>query len=354
MSYTPTFKSFKAHALAGVASLAITGGSAFAQGANAIEFDIDAQELGNALTEFGVQSRTEVLFNGSEVRGMTTDGVEGAFSAEQAIEILLDDTGIEYRQNEDGTLLVGTTLIAQASSLGEGSPQARPFRVAQLDQEDDIRGVGARDEDERRVEDTIVVTGTSISGAYPNAAPVEVLTSTEIEALGVVSVEDLFTRIPQNLNDTNRTAPFAVQGGTGASNSVNLRGVGAGATLILVNGRRVSSLGGLGPDISMLPLAAVDRVEVLTDGASAVYGSDAVGGVVNIILKDDQEGAETSLSYGTVTEGSHSRFQAEQSIGFDWQSGNLLAGYNFIDQTDLDASDRDFSSSASSPFALIP
>lgn len=349
-----TSKTIKSFALATCAtSVLILGAAASAQGADLHEFEIAPQNLGDALAEFSVQGDAEVYWVKEDVAGKRTDGVNGPYTKQEAIEKLLDDAGVDYRVDENGTLLVGDAYL-QRATLDEETPPA-PFRVAQLDQKEDVREIRSdNDFDTKRREDVIVVTGTSISGAYPNAVPVQTLEAADIEALGAVNFEDLLSRIPQNLGDFNTTAPFAVQGRSGGSSRLNLRGLGTGASLLLINGRRAVSPGGVGFDLSLIPLAAVERIEILSDGASAVYGSDAIGGVVNVILRDDADGAETHLSFGTVTDGSHSRLKAEQNLGFNWDGGNLMAGYSFAQTTDLDASDREFSNSTGSPFALIP
>jgi len=128
--------------------------------------------------------------------------------------------------------------------------------------------------------------------------------------------------IPQNFNGgASESTVISVTGGGNAVNTVagtgvNLRGLGNDSTLVLVNGHRVApgNLFGNFVDISSIPLYAVERVEVVTDGASAIYGSDAVGGVVNIILGRNLDGAETRARYGRVTNGStHERKSARQS-----------------------------------------
>ena len=129
---------------------------------------------------------------------------------------------------------------------------------------------------------------------------------------------------------------------------MNLRGLGAGATLTLINGRRVAQAGERGgyTDVSSIPTSAIERIEVLADGASSVYGSDAVGGVVNVILKNDFEGAETRLRFGTVTEGGLREYQASQSMGASWNTGNILLSYEYYDRGNLAREERAFARSS--------
>lgn len=107
-------------------------------------------------------------------------------------------------------------------------------------------------------------------------------------------------------------------------------------------------------DISQIPLAALERVDILTDGASAIYGSDAVGGVVNFVLRDDYDGAETRLRYGTVTDGGADEFQIGQSFGKSWKSGNAVASYEYYKRDRLDASERSNTEDALGPFDILP
>src|SRR5262249_18260396 len=129
-----------------------------------------------------------------------------------------------------------------------------------------------------------------------------------------------------------------------AVNSVDIRGLGAGTTLTLLNGRRLGqSDSGRSVDVSLIPAAAIARVEVLTDGASAIYGSDAVGGVVNFVLRRDFEGAETRMSYGEVVHGGLRQGSFSQTFGKNWNSGGGLVSYNLMSASPLERGDRWYS-----------
>jgi outer membrane receptor protein involved in Fe transport len=127
---------------------------------------------------------------------------------------------------------------------------------------------------------------------------------------------------------------------------INLRGLGAGSTLVLLDGRRIAS-GGSGAfvDVSTIPLSALERIEVITDGASAIYGSDAVGGVVNFILRDDYDGAETNIRYGGVTDGDLRELNVSQLAGATWDRGAVLLSLDYAQSDPLLASDRSYASS---------
>ncbi len=147
----------------------------------------------------------------------------------------------------------------------------------------------------------VEITGSSIKRTDSETAlPVTVITRDQIEKSGAVSVEDVLHRV------TASSAAFSdsSQGVGYATSNANLRGLGANSTLVLLNGRRLSNhpfgnVGGtVAVDLNSIPFAALDRIEVLRDGASAVYGTDAVGGVINFITRRDYIGGELSLRYG--------------------------------------------------------
>lgn len=199
--------------------------------------------------------------------------------------------------------------------------------------------------------DTVIVTGTNIRGAEPAGNAVQVITAEQIRDSGRATIADFLRELPANFAGGVGMSDN-VQGGQDASvagsnmtggQGVNLRGLGALSTLVLVNGRRVASAGQYGDfvDIGNIPSNAVEHIEVLLDGASAVYGSDAVGGVVNILLKRSDDGAHTSLRVGSTTEGGGEQYQLGQSWGTRWDRGGLILGYEFNRQSNVLANDRD-------------
>ncbi len=113
-------------------------------------------------------------------------------------------------------------------------------------------------------------------------------------------------------------------------------------------------LSGGGSDISSIPIDAIERIEVVTDSASAIYGSDAVAGVVNVILKRNYDGAKTSLSYGFAPDGGGTQKRASQMFGTNWNGGTVMIAYEYAQQDAVDARDRQFTSSALEPNSLLP
>ena len=139
----------------------------------------------------------------------------------------------------------------------------------------------------------VVVTGSYIKGSpVDGASPVEIISRDTIDALSASTVADITANLAINNGSENQVDSFTVGGGQGSSN-VNLRGLGSSRTLVLVNGRRLAPGGAEGapyaPNVGLIPAGLVSQYEVLTDGASSVYGSDATGRVANIIMKKDYE-----------------------------------------------------------------
>ncbi len=194
--------------------------------------------------------------------------------------------------------------------------------------------------------DKIEVTGSSIKRIEGEGAlPVTVITRAAIAQTGVQSLPDLIQALPSMQGFT--TAAASVNGGGGGVQTAALHALDEKYTLVLVNGRRVAPFNtGSGVNLSSIPLAAIERVEILSDGASALYGSDAIAGVVNIILRRNSEDGAVEFSYN-VPEKSGGKSQALSiTKGFgnlDKDGYNVMLSFSHDDQDDLNASDRKFS-----------
>ena len=191
----------------------------------------------------------------------------------------------------------------------------------------------------------VAVTGSRIKSAESlSPAPIAVMSTEEIRAQGLASIGDVLQTLVVQSNAINTQAN---NGGDG-STRVNLRGLGTQRTLVLVNGRRFVP-GGTGAnasvDLSAIPAAVVERVEVLKDGASAVYGSDAVGGVVNIITRTGMEGIEFDFYQGTAGAGDGEALDLGLTAGLRGDKGRLLFSVGYHDQKPVWTGDRSFSTS---------
>src|SRR5499433_688460 len=187
----------------------------------------------------------------------------------------------------------------------------------------------------RAGEEEIVVTGSRVRRKdLTTPAPITVINKEQVQASGKVSIGDFLQMLPEQGNATNTAVN---NGGTGATR-VSLRGLGVARTLVLLNGRRFVP-GGFGNngadaavDLNAIPTAAIERVEVLKDGASAVYGSDAIGGVINLITRKKLNGAEISGYAGTSTHGDGQTYDINFTGGTSGERGSVLFSGGFYTQ----------------------
>ena len=194
----------------------------------------------------------------------------------------------------------------------------------------------------------VIVTGSRIRrDGFQYSAPVEIIGEDRLDAIGTTNIGDFIQTIPQSVasvNNANSAFSVSVSG----QNLTSLRNLGTARTLVLVNGRRfvsgVTPSVGYGVDLNAIPTAMIDRIEVLTGGASAVYGSDAVSGVVNIVLKDDFEGIMIEGQLGASTENDMNKEDIYITFGGEMgDGGNAWMSLGYSDSDSLFASDREFS-----------
>ena len=236
-------------------------------------------------------------------------------------------------------------LIAAAVALGGGGAlRAQPAEPAQASPQ---------------VLERVEVTGSSIKRIEGETAlPVQVLTREDIARTGAASVEQLLQTVSA-VASSGALAAASVSGATtGGISSVSLRGLTSLRTLVLINGRRVSPYGlgltndSVSVDVNSIPLAAIDRVEVLKDGASSIYGSDAIGGVINFILRRDFKGVELTAEYGDTTRGGGAitRFAAAFGTGdLARDRYNVMLVASYAKEDGLFGRDRAFSSTSIFP-----
>lgn len=284
-------------------------------------FDVPAQSASRGIPAFARQAGVQIIARGDVVRGIRTNAVRGDYSVEEALALLLKGTRLVVRTPvKDGAIIVVERTREAADAA-----------------------------DERR--NDIVVTGTNIRGAEPTS-PVTVITAQDIERSGYTSADQLVRSMTQAGSSSGPTGfgaigamlntEIAVEGGENgvggfgvnefsAGSGINLRGLGEGQTLILVNGRRLAAGGssaGQTTDISGIPLNSIERIEILPNSASAIYGADAVGGVVNVILKKNYRGLELSGRYGLSSTLADDR-SLTGSAGVGWSSGRAMLTGNY-------------------------
>ncbi len=363
----------------GLVMLLVCSSYAIAQEAQVtpVKLNIAAQPLGKALNAWASQTGYQILIPASAEQGRTAPSVNGRYTPEGALKILLASSDLRYE-------FVGTRAVTIREGQGDSSaagakssapPPAgkakatvegeRPLVMAQNRLRDSEEAVGAGSEiaeDEEierpgaRVTEQVVVTGTHISGVVNSTAPLVIIDRAAIDSTGRSNAPSLLATVTQNFALQNPAGVF-VPGTTDAGehgSSINLRGIGEGTTLVLLNGHRLAP-GFLSSavDISALPLSAMERVEILLEGASATYGSDAVGGVVNFVMRRDYSGAETRVRTAWTEDGA-GETRASQLVGGSWKSGNALLALEFYKRNLLSASERDFVPPSAAIGSLYP
>jgi iron complex outermembrane receptor protein len=310
------------------------------------QFDIPPQQLSSALLKFSAQSDIQVTVPGQLVEGKNSQGVVGKFNPGSALAILLKDTALHYDVVDGSTVVISGSadrkaarndyqkisnpVLSAAPAAASSSQEIRLAQAtattAQTAQIQNSSAAASVQPSENLAE--VVVTGTSIRGLDAESAlPVTVLKAEDIARTGATSAEDLFRYVSSASSSGSTVAAQATGNQTGSINTISLRGLTSARTLILINGRRSAPYGGgsIGTagnsvDISSIPVAAIERVEILKDGASAIYGSDAIAGVVNFILKDNFQGVDANVYGGAPT---RSGGGTEQQANFFGGIGDL-------------------------------
>ncbi|MGQ3138378.1 MAG: TonB-dependent receptor domain-containing protein [Sphingopyxis solisilvae] len=291
-------------------------------------YDLPAQDLGDALRSAATVAGIELYASSRDLDGKSAPPLKGRLSVREAIEALLAGSGLVAR------------FEAGAVIISDGSQTASPL---------------AASEDE-----AIVVTGSRIAGAAP-AAPLIRVTAEEIRRAGQNDLGEVARSLPQNFGGGQNPG---IGNGQGAGNenanvngasTFNLRGVGPNATLTLLNGNRFAYTGVSSViDVSAIPVSAVERIEISADGASAIYGADAVAGVVNILLKRDYDGVSAMGRLGASTDGGNFQQQAGLLGGSVWASGGIMAAYDFSRSSTIRAGDRSYAAAANPGTTLFP
>lgn len=297
-----------------VATVAAATSPATAQATRA--YVIPAGDLADALNAYAVQSDRQVLFATPLVAARRSAGLRGRFTPDAALDLILEGSGIVWSISRPG-------VVHLRRSDGQGPTDAVPAQLSE-----------------------VVVTGTLLRSSGPPSSPVVSLDRSALDRRGFGTVAEAVAELPQNYAGAGTplaTTTGADRAGSNAAygSGVNLRGLGPQATLLLVDGRRLAGSGFRGElnDLSALPSAAVERVDVLLDGASAIYGSDAVAGVVNVIMRRAFDGQESRLRFGAYKGGGEDGI-ASHLIGRTWTGGGALIVYEYQNANGLSSLDR--------------
>lgn len=300
----PKSKSISRSHLSLVIAAALYAGSSSMATADTAKLSVNIPEqgAGSALVELGAKAGVPIHVPHTIANHVKLRSIKGDYTLSEALDAMLVGTGLTYYFTKDDTVVI---------------------------KEDDSKD--AKDDD-REVEE-VVVTGTLLRNVHPTS-PVVTVDRAEIDRLGLSTVDDIIRSLPQNFSRLNRASSSSggeiagvigvnygnqLLGQTGA----DLRGLGLDSTLVLIDGRRATgsaTFGGEMVNLSTIPAASIERVEVLLDGASALYGADAIGGVINIITRKDYKGATSSFRTEKSTNGGD-KYSLSQHIGFGWDSG---------------------------------
>jgi len=315
--------------------------------------EIPAGDLIGALQSLAKQTSIELVYQTEIIKGLKTKGVSGQLSPVDALTKLLEGTGLQVSTDATGAMLIALPKSSRSTSdavdrvnqekFKKDSPQ--DSRVAQVDQ--GTAGPPAVENgDDQKIDkkkkeglSEIVVTGTRIPvAATEGAQEVRVYTRQQIDQSGQSTVADFLNTLPVVSVATGESGYQTLGGAT----TVQLHGLPVGTTLVLLNGRRLETSGSQAFasffDLNNIPLAAVERIEVLSQGASAIYGSDAIAGVVNIILKDRFNGFEANATYGAAAD--QNEWNGSATWGKQWDRGGVTLVGSFQNRGALDFSER--------------
>jgi outer membrane receptor protein involved in Fe transport len=310
--------------------LSLACSAALAAQAQGGRVDIPAGDLATALDTYARQSGTQLVYRSDQLKGARSAGLSGQSASPRALDALLKGSGFHAQRDDSGAVLI----VPQAAPKPAPPPPAnrRPAAApAQSNADAPVTDM-----------DTVQVTGSRIPRAQVEGpAPITMVTSEQIQAAGLTSVPDVLRSLSQNSGSVQGQQNTTSAQSTPGAQAVDLRGMGPNHTLVLVNGRRIADF----PlplnsrsnftDIGNIPLGMIDRVEVLTGSASAVYGSDAMAGVINFILKKSTDGTTIDYRYGNTERGGGESHRLALTTGFERGGFSGIVGLELQDKRPL-------------------
>ncbi|MEJ0038619.1 MAG: TonB-dependent receptor [Gammaproteobacteria bacterium] len=335
-----------------------------------VSFDIDASSLDRALMQFTQQSGLQLMMPTDGTAEFWAPRVVGSLTPAAALDQLLAGTSFEYEFTNSRTVAirlaggrVESSLVSDSSArsasayrrFGVDGESASEEAVARSDEPTGPVGATDKAANSKRGIPEILVKGSrtmnvDVVRTEDDVQPYTILGSRQIEQSGAATTEDFLKR-QLTMNAAVKTNAQAYGSSNGTVSSINLRGLSAGETLILVDGRRSASVNisqflnssGTQPDINGIPLSAIERIEVLPSSASAIYGGAALGGVVNIVLKRRFDSGDFSLSYDNTFNGSAPVRTVNGSYGFglDQAGTQVFVGGQFSEAGQLSLGDRE-------------
>lgn len=320
-----------------LAALCLLPGVGHAVIQDQIHFGIDARQLSPALIQFSQQSGLSIAFSDRLTRDLSAPTVSGTMSSAQALDMLLENTRLDWQLVNDKVIAVFDTDCQKQYTPGRhcATPEEALSRYPVY-----VPGI----------EETYIY-GTRLTGSrirridYKGVAPVDILSAPDIELSGAQTIGELLKFVP---SVTGNSLSTAISNGGNGTATVTLRGLPASNTLVLINGRRVANdgLAGESVDLNSIPPAAVERIEILKDGASAIYGSDAIAGVVNVIMKKDFYGVLAEAYLGSAERGDLQTQTQTVQYGTGLTNGSFFVSATAYKQDPIFSRDRGVSASA--------
>lgn len=292
--------------------------------ASAASASIPSMPLKQALTEFAQREHLQLVYVSQIAKGVRTHGAPPGLSREATLQRLLGGTGLQFRFLNANTV----TIFPTEAPI---PPKESPARPAQ------------RPPEQPKQLETVTVTGSRLPAvATQGPQEIEVYTHTDIANSGQQTVADFLNNLPQASTVVSESGDITYAG----AQTVRLRGLPVGSTLVLLNGRVVGGSSanqyhGNPFDLNFIPISAVERIEVVPEAASAVYGSDAIGGVVNIILRKKLDGGEFAITSGRPTEGGYSDTTTSFAWGKNFSRGNITIIGSYQNRSELSAAERE-------------
>lgn len=283
-------------------------------------FSIPSQDMRTSLRSFSRVTGHQIAFKGSQVSGKRAPALNGSFGAREGLRRLLVGSGLNATWGKTGIIMVRPMAPApQTASYVQQTPPPAPVAEPAAAPVEDVAA-----EAEQAPE--IVVTGSRIQRQLATDAPTPVVTigTEDIQASGATELSEILLDYPAVTTETSLTNSTNAINAAGLS-TVSLRDLGADRTLTLIDGRRAvsNSMSGNRVSLSTIPAMFVDRMEVITGGASAVYGSDAIAGVVNVITIKDYDGLKLGGRAGISSQGDTPRYNLDALWGTKLLNDNV-------------------------------
>jgi len=318
--------------------------------------NIPAGDLRQALLMASAQFGTDLVYRPEQIQGVRTSGAHGQLTTEQAIYRLLEGTPLQVRADPSGAMLIAQAAakpVAQTTAL---AAEDAPTRLAQATNTAAAAAsdTASTESEAEAPQAEVVVTGSNLRRTdAEDVLPVTTLGQDQMELRNALTPIEMLSSLPQITSSPANEAPRGGAGARGDIATVTMRGLSASDTLVLLNGRRIiahptTDALQYAPNVNQLPSQGLARIEILRDGASSIYGSDAVAGVVNYITARDFNGTQVSARLGSTEHGGGENQQVSVTHGGEFAGGRgrIVTTFEAFNREAIWLRDRDFSTSA--------